>query len=110
MEMTNTTRRLIDRAAGQIVRELSRTPVGKVPIGDLQSGPWVSVDPQVGPEGGLKYIRAGLGRLDGDGVFVQPVPGLMDAVAKGKIEAAQLMVERVIVWSLKRRLQEVAPC
>lgn len=104
MELTPTARRLVERAAAQIVRELSRTPVAKIPLGEFQSGPWVGVDPQLGPEGGLKYIKVALGRFDYRGGVVEPLPGLIEAVARGQLDEAHWLVEQLIVRHLRYRL------
>lgn len=110
MELTPTARRLVERAADQIVRELSRTPVAKIPLGEFQSGPWVGVDPQLGPEGGLKYIKVALGGFDYRGGFVEPLPGLIEAVARGHLDEAHWLVEQFIIKRLKLRLEETVPC
>lgn len=110
MEITKYTRALIDRAAAQVVRELSRTPVADLQItGAPTATPWVSIRPQLGPEGGLKYIRVGLGAM-GTGYDYAPAPGLIEAIAKQQPVEAHRIVEELIVASLVRRLDGVAPC
>lgn len=95
MEITNYTRKLTDRAATQIVRELSKTSVGELLLtGADRPTHWVSVDVQVGPEGGIRYIRVALG-LKGNH-RASGAPGLIDAIAKRQPEEAHRIVERII--------------
>lgn len=109
MEITKYTRALIDRAVAQIVRELSRTPVAELQVtGAPTATPWVSVTPKLGREGGVKYIRVGLGIHGGADLF--EAGGLIEAIAKREPVEAHRIVEELIVASLMRRLGEVAPC
>lgn len=100
MELTPTARRLVERAAAQIVRELSKTPVGKLVLtGAPTATPWISVEPVLGKEGGVKYIRAGLG-MRGTGYEYAGAPGLIEAIAKQDLPRAHRIVEEVIAQIL----------
>lgn len=95
MEMTPTTRALIARAADQIVREVARTPVGRIPIGTVPPHPMVSVSVQLGNAGGVRYVAAGLG-LKGVGYVPFLAPGLVEAVATRDRPEAVRIVEGII--------------
>lgn len=96
MEMTNTTRALIARAADQIIRQLSRTTVADLALtGAAHATPWVSVDVRLGNAGGVRYVRAALG-LKEAGYGYDSAPGLIEAVAKDRLDEAHRIVERII--------------
>lgn len=108
MELTPTARRLVERAAASIVRELSKTPVGKLQIsGAPTATPWISVEPVLGKEGGVKYIRAGLG-MRGTGYDYAAAPGLIEAIAKQDLAGAHRIVEEIVAAILLRRLDAAA--
>lgn len=95
MKHTKTTEALIDRAAAQIVRQISKTPVADLKItGARHATPWVSVDVRFGKEGGIQYIRAALGLKGNFQTFEAPF--LIEAIAKEQPEAAHGIVRGII--------------
>lgn len=105
MEMTPTTKALIARAADQIVRQLSKTPVAELQLtGAAHATPWISVDVRLGRRGGIRYVSAALGMRGGCRVF--GAPGLIEAIAKQDAKGAILIVVRIVESAAVRAIAE----
>lgn len=106
METTNHTRALIARAADQVIRELSRTPIGGLQLtGAPTATPWVSVSIRLGNAGGVRYVRAGAGMKE-TGYSYAPAPGLIEAIAKHDLGAAVEIVERIVEFAVAQAVME----